>query len=65
MTGPIESPCRNVCRLGADGACDGCGRTIKEIGGWLAMTAAERARIIARVAGWSVRGPTNSGENPR
>ena len=55
--GPIASPCRNVCLLGGDGLCDGCGRTIGEIAGWLSMTAVERALVIDRVAGWSVRRP--------
>ena len=65
MTGPIASPCRNVCRLGGDGVCDGCGRTIEEVGGWLSMTAAQRARIIERVAGWTIRGSPGASEDPR
>jgi predicted Fe-S protein YdhL (DUF1289 family) len=31
---PVPSPCRNICRMGADGYCEGCLRTIDEIAGW-------------------------------
>lgn len=48
MTGEIASPCRNVCRVSADGRlCEGCGRTLDEIGRWAAASDAERKRIVA------------------
>lgn len=30
----IASPCVNICRIGADRLCEGCRRTIDEIGRW-------------------------------
>jgi hypothetical protein len=37
-----------VCAVsGATGLCVGCGRTLKEIGGWTRFTDAERAAIMA------------------
>ena len=43
----IESPCINICTLDArSGLCLGCGRTIDEIARWVALGAAERARIM-------------------
>lgn len=33
--GPVPSPCNNVCRINvASGYCEGCWRTIDEIGRW-------------------------------
>jgi predicted Fe-S protein YdhL (DUF1289 family) len=46
----IESPCIKICTLDArSGLCLGCGRTIDEIARWGAMSAAERARIMAEL----------------
>jgi uncharacterized protein len=46
----IESPCTNICTLDArSGLCLGCGRTIDEIARWAAMSADERARIMAEL----------------
>lgn len=46
----IESPCINICTLDArSGLCLGCGRTIDEIARWGAMSAVERARIMAEL----------------
>jgi uncharacterized protein len=55
MTGPLPSPCRSVCRLGDDGRCDGCGRTLDEIARWIQMTAEERRAVLARVVDWATR----------
>jgi uncharacterized protein len=45
---PIESPCIKVCRLEPVlDLCVGCGRTVAEIGGWLAFDPQERRRIAA------------------
>ena len=47
----IETPCIKICVLDPDtGFCIGCGRTRMEIGGWLAMAAAERHSIIEALA---------------
>ncbi len=46
----IESPCIKICTLDARTAhCLGCGRTIKEIACWSAMSAAERERVMAEL----------------
>ncbi|WP_082132747.1 DUF1289 domain-containing protein [Pelagerythrobacter marensis] len=50
MDEPVASPCRNICRLSTEGTlCEGCGRTLDEIGRWQAAEEAER-REIARAA---------------
>ena len=49
------SPCRQVCRMGVDGLCDGCGRSIEEIAGWLCLTAAQRNAVMFRVRNWEPR----------
>jgi hypothetical protein len=45
----ILSPCTGICRLGADGLCEGCLRTGDEIARWLSMSDAERARLMSDV----------------
>jgi hypothetical protein len=48
----IESPCTKVCTLDArSGLCLGCGRTVDEIARWIAMSDAERARIMGELRG--------------
>ena len=45
-----QSPCIKICTLDArSGLCLGCGRTIDEIARWAAMSAAERAHIMAEL----------------
>ena len=45
------SPCIKVCVLDrARATCTGCWRTVEEIAGWSQASAAERERILARVA---------------
>lgn len=46
---PILSPCIGICRLGADGCCEGCLRTGDEIARWIAMGEAERRRLLEQV----------------
>jgi predicted Fe-S protein YdhL (DUF1289 family) len=42
------TPCVKVCVVdGASGLCLGCWRTLSEIGGWSAMTDAQRAAVMA------------------
>lgn len=43
----IATPCVKVCVVdGASSLCLGCYRTLSEIGGWSALTDAERAAIM-------------------
>ncbi|WP_020179097.1 DUF1289 domain-containing protein [Methylopila sp. M107] len=45
---PIKSPCVQVCVVDpANGWCEGCYRTLAEIGGWMRYSDAERDRVIA------------------
>ena len=46
-----ESPCIGICRIGDDGCCEGCLRTLDEIARWGEMTAAERGEVYAALAG--------------
>jgi len=43
---PILSPCTGVCRLGADGLCEGCHRTADEIAHWLAYSDEQRMHLM-------------------
>ncbi len=51
MTRPnIESPCIKVCAVdGQSGLCLGCGRSLKEIGGWMQFDDAGRREIMDRL----------------
>jgi predicted Fe-S protein YdhL (DUF1289 family) len=47
---PIASPCINVCAVdGRSGLCTGCGRRLKEIAGWSAMSEAERRAVMTEL----------------
>ena len=61
MTGPVESPCRQICRLGEDRVCDGCGRTLGEIAIWSGLAPEGRLTIVRRVTGWVPRGAADQG----
>ena len=42
------SPCVRICTMDAEaGLCEGCGRTLDEIAGWMRMDEAERQAIMA------------------
>jgi predicted Fe-S protein YdhL (DUF1289 family) len=43
------SPCVGTCRMGADGLCEGCRRTLAEIARWCAMSDDERRHWIREV----------------
>ncbi len=46
----IKSPCNKLCVVDPDsGLCAGCGRSLAEIEGWIALSADERARIMAEL----------------
>jgi hypothetical protein len=43
----MDSPCVNICTYDpVTGLCQGCGRTLKEIGDWFAMTDDQRRAVI-------------------
>lgn len=41
----VPSPCRDICRMGVQGWCEGCFRTIDEIAGWASRSDADKRRI--------------------
>lgn len=44
---PIKSPCLRVCAVdGRANICRGCGRSLKEIAGWGAMSDGERDVVL-------------------
>jgi predicted Fe-S protein YdhL (DUF1289 family) len=46
----IETPCIRICVVHpAWRLCAGCGRSLDEIGRWIAMTDAERSRVMAEL----------------
>lgn len=45
----MPSPCIGLCRLGADGRCEGCHRTPEEIARWTSYTDAERLYLMTDV----------------
>ncbi|MFT3718067.1 DUF1289 domain-containing protein [Pseudorhodoferax sp.] len=47
--GAVGSPCVSVCRMGADGLCEGCLRRLDEIAGWSGMDDAARRAVWARI----------------
>jgi predicted Fe-S protein YdhL (DUF1289 family) len=44
----IESPCIGVCRLG-ERYCQGCFRTIREIGGWSSYSDEEKLAVLVQL----------------
>jgi len=43
----MESPCIKICTYDpATGLCQGCGRTLAEIGNWFSMTQAQRLAVM-------------------
>lgn len=54
-----------VCRLGADGRCEGCFRSRAEIGGWMAASRQEKARMWERaLREWEARGSLSKDPPP-
>ena len=51
----LITPCRQVCRMGVDGLCDGCGRTMDEIARWLNLAPRKRSAVMRRVLHWEPR----------
>ena len=49
--GPVRSPCMSVCRMdAASDLCEGCLRTIGEIGQWASMDRRGRLAVWQRIA---------------
>jgi uncharacterized protein len=46
---PILSPCIGVCRLDADGLCEGCHRSPDEIAHWMSYTDTQRLQLMNEV----------------
>lgn len=45
-----STPCIRVCILDPEtGLCEGCGRTLEEIGAWFRLSEEERLRIMAEL----------------
>jgi predicted Fe-S protein YdhL (DUF1289 family) len=47
--GEVGSPCISVCRMGADGLCEGCWRNLDEIAEWSDFDDAERRAVWRRL----------------
>jgi predicted Fe-S protein YdhL (DUF1289 family) len=45
----IVSPCVSVCKIGDDGLCIGCHRTVEEIREWRQYTSDQRIEIMRRL----------------
>lgn len=45
----VNSPCVNVCRMGAQGWCEGCYRTLDEIGDWSDMSSDQQRAVRGRI----------------
>ena len=46
----MESPCVKVCTYDpGTGLCQGCGRTLEEIGAWLSMREDERRAVMEQL----------------
>lgn len=45
----VASPCVSICRMRADGTCEGCGRTLGEIAEWSLASDDRRRAILDRL----------------
>ena len=45
----IPSPCKNICRLDLNHMCNGCGRTLEEIGHWTKYNDDEKREILKKI----------------
>ena len=43
---PILTPCIGICRLDAQGLCEGCRRTLQEIAAWSSYSDEQRRHLI-------------------
>jgi predicted Fe-S protein YdhL (DUF1289 family) len=45
---PVSSPCVNTCQLNADDICEGCYRSVQEIGDWMMLDNEARKEVLRR-----------------
>lgn len=58
---PVPSPCIGVCTVAADGTCEGCFRTLDEIGRWSKATDSEKLAILDAIDVRSKAGKLSTG----
>lgn len=44
----VASPCVNTCQLNQDDVCEGCFRSINEIGTWIDLSDEQRVEVLRR-----------------
>ena len=49
MAQPVLSPCVGICTVNESGLCQGCFRTLREIGDWLIYSAEQRKCLMETV----------------
>ena len=49
MSQPVLSPCVGICAVDEHGYCQGCFRTLDEIGNWLSYSPAQRERLMDEI----------------
>jgi predicted Fe-S protein YdhL (DUF1289 family) len=59
--GPVRSPCMSVCRMdAASDLCEGCLRTLHEIGAWSDLDRAQRLAVWQRIEQRAQGGPSQA-----
>lgn len=49
MKSSVLSPCIGICHVNEQGLCEGCFRTLHEIGAWLQFSPSQREHIMDSV----------------
>lgn len=49
MSQPVQSPCVGICAIDRYGYCEGCFRTLEEIGNWLTYSPAQREHLMDEI----------------
>ena len=49
MNSPVLSPCVGICNVDPDGYCEGCFRSLHEIGSWLSFSHEQREFLMDAV----------------
>lgn len=49
MNSPVLSPCVGICTVDPDGYCEGCFRSLHEIGNWLSFSHEQRELLMDSV----------------
>ena len=49
MAQPVPSPCVGICTVNAHGFCEGCFRSLSEIGDWLTYSPERREYLMETV----------------